>query len=141
MTGSASVGRPRRNWARLLLLPGLILVGLAAVFILHLDRYLTFQALAANRAWLLNEVAENLLVTVLAFGAVYIVATALSLPGATVLTLASGFLFGPVLGTGVAVVAATLGATLLFVIARTSLGEFFRERSEGALARLKDGFA
>jgi uncharacterized membrane protein YdjX (TVP38/TMEM64 family) len=38
-------------------------------------------------------------------------------------------------------VAATFGATLLFVIARTSLGELFRQRSEGALARLKDGFA
>lgn len=128
------------NWARLLLLPILILLGLGAVFGFHLDRYLTFQALATNRAWLLEQVAANLVVTILAFGAIYVAATALSVPGATILTMTAGFLFGPVLGAAVAVVAATLGATLLFVTARTSLGEAFRHRSEGALARLKDGF-
>jgi uncharacterized membrane protein YdjX (TVP38/TMEM64 family) len=146
---SASVGNapepqsvePHRNWARLLLLPALILLGVGAVFVFHLDRYLTFQALAANRAWLLKEVADNLLVALLSFGAVYIVATALSLPGATILTMTAGFLFGPILGAAIAVVSATLGATLVFVIARTSLGEVFRHRSEGALAKLKDGFA
>jgi len=139
-SGESPSGRPRRL-SRVLLLPALICVGLAAIYVFHLDRYLTFQALAANRAWLLRQVAENLTVTVLAFGATYVVATALSIPGAAVLTMTAGFLFGTVFGTGVAVVSATLGAMVLFLIARTSLGEIFRNRSEGALARLKDGFA
>lgn len=140
---SAPEPRPvqsRRNWGRVLLLPALIVVGIGAVFVFHFDRYLTFHALAANRAWLVGEVAENFAVAVLAFIAIYVAATALSLPGSFVLTMAAGFLFGPVLGTAFAVFAATIGATLLYTIARTSFGEVFRHRSEGALARLKDGF-
>ncbi len=132
--------RQRRNWVRLLLLPALVALGIGAFFALHLDRYLTFHALTANRAWLLEQVADNLLDAILAFAAVYIAATALSLPGSSILTMTAGFLFGPILGTAIAVVAATVGATLLFAIARTSLGEIFRDRSEGALARLKEGF-
>jgi len=131
----------RRRWSRVLLLPALIVLALVAIFVFHLDRYLTFQSLAANRAWLLRQVAENLVVAVLAFSAIYVVATALSIPGAAILTMAAGFLFGAIFGAAVAVVSATLGAMVLFIVARTSFGEVFRNRSEGALARLKDGFA
>jgi len=138
--GLATTPTRGRRWARLMLLPVLIVLGMAAALIFHLDRYLSFHALAQNRAWLLKTVADNLFISVLAFGAAYVIATALSLPGAVFLTIASGFLFGPVLGTGVAVVAATIGATLVFLIARTSLGEMFRARSESALGRARDGF-
>src|SRR5262245_10125509 len=92
LSGGRTV-RGGRRWGRLLLLPALIALGLGAVFVLHLDRFLTFQALAANRAWLLSEVAQNFLVAVLAFGVVYVVSTALSLPGAAILTMSAGFLF------------------------------------------------
>ena len=131
----------RRNWGRILLLPVLIALGIAAVFVFHVDRYLTFDALAANRSWLIHRVAEDFLITVLEFTATYIVATTLSLPGSFIFTMAAGFLFGPVLGTAIAVTAATAGATLLFAIARTSLGELLRNRSQGALRTLKEGFA
>lgn len=134
-----SVQRGRR-WLRLALLPALIAIGVGAVFLFHLDRYLSFHALAENRAWLLKTVSENLLPAILVFGCVYVAATALSLPGAAILTLSAGFLFGPILGSAVAIISATAGATLVFVIARTSLGEIFRARSEGALAKLKEGF-
>lgn len=130
----------RRHWGRVLFLPGLIALGIAAVFVFHVDRYLTFDALAANRNWLIHRVAEDFVITVVAFAASYIVATALSLPGSFVFTMAAGFLFGPVLGTAIAVTAATAGATLLFAIARTSIGELLRDRSQGALGTLKDGF-
>ncbi len=133
-------GRGTRRWGRLLLLPVLIALGVAAIFILHLDRYLTFDTLAANRAWLLRQVAEHLAVTILAFIAVYVAATTLSLPGSSILTMTAGFLFGPILGTSVAVIAATIGATLLFAVARTSLGEVFRDRTQGALTALREGF-
>jgi len=129
-----------RNWFRLLLLPALIAIGIAAIVVFHLDRFLSFHALAANRAWLSSEVAHNLVVAVLAFACVYVAATALSLPGASILTIAAGFLFGRIFGTAIAVVSATLGATALFAIARTSLGEIFRRRSAGALGTLQDGF-
>ncbi|MDE2133835.1 MAG: TVP38/TMEM64 family protein [Alphaproteobacteria bacterium] len=132
--------RGSRNWGRLLLLPVLIALGIAAIFIVHLDRYLTFDVLAANRAWLLRQVTDHLLATILVFAAVYVAATTLSLPGSSILTMTAGFLFGTILGTAVAVIAATLGATLLFVVARTSLGEAFRDRTQGALVALREGF-
>jgi uncharacterized membrane protein YdjX (TVP38/TMEM64 family) len=72
--------------------------------------------------------------------ALYVAATAISVPGSFILTIAAGFLFGPVWGTGIAVMAATTGATVIFLIASTSLGALFRERSEGKLAALKNGF-
>lgn len=133
-------GRTRRNWARVALLPALIALGFALVMGLHLDRYLTFEALAANRSWLLSQVQQTPALVALAFAAVYVAATTLSLPGSSILTMSAGFLFGLYLGTAIAVVSATVGATLLFLIARTSFGELLRGRALGALQTLKDGF-
>lgn len=130
----------QRNWVRVALLPALIILGLAAFLGLHLDRYLTFEALAANRSWLLLQVELNPALIALAFAAVYIAAATLSLPGSSILTMSAGFLFGLYVGTAIAVVSATVGAMLLFFIARTSFGEFLRGRALGALQSLKDGF-
>lgn len=129
------------NWARILLLPALIVLGFVGVFAFHIDRYLTFDALADNRAWLLTQVAHNTIVVALGFGLVYIGATTLSLPGSSILTMTAGFLFGLYWGSFIAVIAATIGATLLFLVARTSLGEFTRRRTQSALSKLQDGFA
>ena len=74
------------------------------------------------------------------FMAVYIVTVALSLPGATVLSIASGFLFGVVWGTVVVVISATLGGTVLFVIAKTTFGDALRARAGAWLHRLEAGF-
>lgn len=133
-------GRRPRNWARVALLPALIALGFALVMGLHLDRYLTFDALAANRLWLLSQVKQTPELVALAFVAVYVAATTLSLPGSSILTMSAGFLFGLYLGTAIAVISATVGATLLFLIARSSFGEFLRDRAPGALQTLKDGF-
>ena len=129
-----------RNWGRILLLPLLIGVGLAVVFGFHLDRDLSFATLAANRLVLLAAVARHPFMVTALFAALYVVATTLSLPGSSLLTMGAGFLFGLAFGTVVVVVAATLGATLLYLIARTSFGEFLRGRTSGALERLQGGF-
>ena len=60
---------------------------------------------------------------VLAYIGIYIITVAVSLPGAAFLTVAGGFLFGVVVGASAAVVGATIGATLIFLVARTALGE------------------
>ncbi|MBI1362007.1 MAG: TVP38/TMEM64 family protein [Alphaproteobacteria bacterium] len=130
----------QRSWARVALLPALIVLGLAVFVGLHLDRYLSFETLAANRSWLLSQVEQNPALIASAFAAVYVAATTLSLPGSSILTMSAGFLFGLYVGTAIAVVSATVGATLLFLIARTSFGEFLRGRALGALESLKDGF-
>ncbi|MEQ8355735.1 MAG: VTT domain-containing protein [Kiloniellaceae bacterium] len=70
----------------------------------------------------------------------YAAATALSLPGGLVLTVAGGFLFGVALGTAYVVVAATLGATAVFLIARSALGDLFRAKAGPFAQRMEEGF-
>ena len=123
------------------LLPLAILVILVGVaFVAGLDRYLTFDALRDNRAILLDLVERHWLIASLGFVLAYIGVVALSLPGATIMTLAGGFLFGVATGSALTVVGATLGATALFLIARTALGDVLRRRAGPFLARMADGF-
>ncbi|HSX78227.1 MAG TPA: TVP38/TMEM64 family protein, partial [Candidatus Saccharimonadia bacterium] len=103
-------------WRRLL--PILVFVaGLVAFFALGLERYLSIDALRQHRSVLRAWVEMSGLLAALVFMAVYIVTVAFSLPGATVLSIAGGFLFGSVWGTVLVIISATLGATILFSIA------------------------
>jgi uncharacterized membrane protein YdjX (TVP38/TMEM64 family) len=116
-------------------------VGLIALaFALDLDERLSFEALRANRAALLALVAERPALTALGFVAIYATAVALSLPGALILTLAGGFLFGTALATVLVVIGATLGACVIFLIARGALGEPLRARAGPWLGRMEAGF-
>lgn len=117
-----------------------IAAGLALVFSLGLHRYLSFAVLRDNRADLVAWVAAMGPLAVLAFIAAYIVVVTLSLPGGAVMTIAGGFLFGAVWGSLWVVFGATIGASLLFLAARTSLGEPLRARAGPALARMAEGF-
>jgi uncharacterized membrane protein YdjX (TVP38/TMEM64 family) len=128
--------RSLRRWVPLLL----ILACVALFFILGLQRYVSLDGLRANHAWLAAQVERHLLPALLAFALVYCAVVALSLPGATPLTLAGGWLFGQWLATGATVLAATAGATLLFLAARTALAETLRRRAGPWLQRLQEGF-
>ena len=75
----------------------------------------------------------------LIFGATYVVTVALSLPIASFLTLAGGALLGWT-GAVIIICAATIGATLVFIAAKTVLNEFFVERTTGFVAKLETGF-
>ena len=104
----------------------LVALGASAIilfFALDLGRFFTLEALKANRAALVAWHQAHPAGAVLAFMAVYIVQTALSLPGAAILSLAAGALFGPWLGTLYANIAATVGATLAFLVCRYLLRE------------------
>lgn len=113
---------------------------MAAAFAFGLDEYLTFDALRDNRALLLDYVAAHGVLAVLLFIAIYATATALSLPGGAALTIAGGFLFGSVAGTAWVVIGATLGATGIFLIARTALGETLRRNAGPHLRKMERGF-
>ncbi|MSO64748.1 MAG: TVP38/TMEM64 family protein [Alphaproteobacteria bacterium] len=117
-----------------------LIVLVAVIFATGLHRYLSFETLRQNRETLTAFVADNQVGAALLFVLVYAAAVACSLPGATVLTVTGGFLFGAVFGTIYVVLAATLGATLVFLIARSSLGHLLRARAGGALQRLEAGF-
>ena len=81
-----------------------------------------------------------MLLSLLAFVALYAAAVALSLPGGAVLTLAGGFLFGWLLGGVASILAATIGASVVFLIARSALGEFLAARAGPWLSRFRQGF-
>ncbi|MBJ6802125.1 TVP38/TMEM64 family protein [Geomonas propionica] len=111
-------------------------VGAVALFFLFdLQRFLTLEALKANRQMLAGYYAAHQGATVALFMAIYILQTALSLPGAAVLSLAAGAVFGALAGTVYAVCAATIGATLAFLVTRYLLRDLvagrFGARLEG----------
>jgi uncharacterized membrane protein YdjX (TVP38/TMEM64 family) len=94
------------------------IVALTLFFWFDLGRFLTLEALKANRQALLEYYAAHTVATVTGFMALYIIQTALSLPGAAILSLAAGAIFGSLLGTVYANIAATIGATLAFLVTR-----------------------
>jgi uncharacterized membrane protein YdjX (TVP38/TMEM64 family) len=133
-----SVAKPF-SWRRLI--PVLVfVVGLVAFFALGLERYLSIDALRQHRSVLLAWVETSGLLAALVFMVVYIITVAFSLPGATILTIAGGFLFGSVWGTVLVIISATLGATVLFSIAKTALGDILRAKARAWLPRLEAGF-
>ena len=117
----------RKHKGKLILLA--IIIGLIAVVKLTgLDAWLTFDQLKHNKALLFEYVNAHYLLTVLLFIGIYITATALSVPGAIILTLAGGFLFGALPATLYVNIGATVGATLAFIAARYLLGNWVQGR-------------
>ncbi len=121
----------------------IVVIGVVAVLgAFFLRDYLTFDALAENREALIAFRDANYLLTVLLFIAIYTVVVAFSLPGATIMTLAGGFLFATFPGFLFNVIAATLGATAIFLAARWGFGKQLGaklEGSEGVVKKIKDG--
>jgi uncharacterized membrane protein YdjX (TVP38/TMEM64 family) len=125
--------------ARRLVPLGLLLAAGIAFIAIGGRHYLTFAALAENRDWLSGLVQRWGLVAGLLYIAAYAGLVALSVPGAAVLTIAGGFLFGPWLGTLCAVVGATLGATGIFLATRAGLGGL-AQRAGPLVGKLEAGF-
>ena len=126
----------RRLWPLLVLA-----LALALFFAFRLDRYLSFDALAANRQRLLAWREAHYWLTALGFVGSYIAVAALSVPGATVMTLTGGFLFEWLVGGLLSILGATVGATLVFLAARTVLAEPLKARAGPWLGRMQHGFA
>jgi uncharacterized membrane protein YdjX (TVP38/TMEM64 family) len=123
------------------LVPVLVLVtGLVVFFALGLERYLSFDTLREHRTALRTWVETSGVRAALLFMAIYTTAVAFSLPGATVLSITGGLLFGTVWGTVCIVVSATLGATVLFLIAKTAFGDAWRARAGPWLQNMEAGF-
>lgn len=102
--------------------------------------YVSLQQLAENREDLRSFVDDNLLLALAAFTAIYAGVVALSLPIAAPLTLTSGFLFGWFVGGLTTVTAATIGAVIIFVLARTALADTFARKAGPWLGKFRAGF-
>src|SRR5262245_2171029 len=126
------------TWPRWLLAAGLLLA-VAAFYILGLNRWFTWETIRADVETWKALVEQNLAVSVTVFFLIYVAVTALSLPSATFLTLLAGALFGRWLGTGVASLAATAGATLAFLSSRYLLRDWVRRRFGSRLEAIDRG--
>jgi uncharacterized membrane protein YdjX (TVP38/TMEM64 family) len=111
-------------------LPLIILGGcITAAYSFGLHEYLTLDSIKAQKEEFQGLIDSQPVLAPLAFIGIYAGAVALSLPIATFLTLLGGFLFGAVKGSLMVVTAATIGATIIFTIAKTSLGTTLREKA------------
>jgi uncharacterized membrane protein YdjX (TVP38/TMEM64 family) len=118
----------------------ILLVAIGAFFALGLHDYLSFEALRQHREQLLVLVGQHPFLAPLAFTAVYAAVVALSVPGGAILTIAGGFLLGIVSATLCVLVGATVGATIVFLIARTALGDALRAKAGPRIRRMEEGF-
>lgn len=139
MTGETTGTQARRmlwRWAPL----ALVLLALFGAYAMGWHRHFTLAALAESRVALKAYVAAHPLLAPALFALFYAAAVAIAFPAASLLTVAGGFLFGWLLGGSLVVVAATAGATALFLAARTALGDVLKRRMSGRAARLARGF-
>lgn len=118
-----------------------IALGLALFFAFDLQQFLRLEFLQAQRARAVALHQAHPWATILAYLAAYVTITGLSLPGATIMTLAAGAVFG--LGLGVLLVsfASTLGATLAFTLARHLFRDLVQRRFRERLAPINRGIA
>ena len=119
----------------------LIAVVLALFYALDLGRLLSFEALAEHRAMLLAWVEAHPILAPITYILLYIAVVAFSLPGGMVMSISGGFLFGTLDGGIYAVVGATIGATTLFLVAKTTIGDYLLARTGGSMKRMQQGFA
>ena len=110
------------------------------VFAMGWHREVTVDNIVALRDRFHVVLTEHRVASVLAFVALYIGAASLSLPGCPILTATGGMLFGWLVGGVATVVGATIGATILFLIARSAVGGMLNERAAPWLGKLRQGF-
>jgi uncharacterized membrane protein YdjX (TVP38/TMEM64 family) len=118
----------------------ILFLGLGVVYATGAHEYFSVAALREHRNALTAFVTERYILAPVMFCVVYAISTALSVPGGTLLTVSGGFLFGAVFGVAYSVLGATVGATLLFLAARTAFGGMLRRRAGTGIDRMREGF-
>ncbi len=104
------------------------------------EKYLNLEFIKSKLIQLHAYKEANPLLTILIFSGIYIVVAAASIPGALVLTLCSGALFGFVVGSMVALVSATIGATIAFLVVRYLFDDWAQERMGNRVTKIRDSF-
>jgi uncharacterized membrane protein YdjX (TVP38/TMEM64 family) len=121
-------------------LPALLVSGLGLFLAFGGRHILSWQTIALHYGTLTTATETNLVFAATTFLGIYIIAVAFSLPVALPLTLTGGALFGWG-AIGLVMVGATIGATVVFIAARTAFADLARERAGPFLSRLEDGFS
>lgn len=122
-------------------IPVVALTGAITVFFaMGFDRYLSFEALRDNQKLMTDWHHDHYLMTVILFVLTYTLVVALSLPGAIWMTLAGGFIFGTLQATVYVVFSATLGALIVFVLAKFCFEDFFRAKAGKVVKKMETRF-
>lgn len=112
---------------------------IAAFFLLDYDQYLTLERLKASQAQFDQWLQDSPVLIITGFFAIYVLVTALSLPGAAIMTIAAGALFGLWLGTLLVSFASSIGATLAFLAGRFLLRDTVQKRFRQRLKAINKG--
>ncbi len=133
---------PAHNWRRKLVLAGIasLLGVMVALLALGFDAQIALDLVRRHHWWLLGFVAGAPTLASMLFMVLYAAAVALSVPGVAILTVIGGYLFGWFHGTALVVIAATVGASAVFLLSRSALGEGVLTRAGPALQRFAEGF-
>jgi len=118
----------------------LIVAAMIAVFASGAYRHLSLETLVRHRMAIDAFIAAHAVGAIAAFMALYAAVVALSIPCALILTVAGGVLFGALIGASAAVISGTIGATILFLVARSACGETLIRRAGPLAAKLAAGF-
>jgi len=132
-SGSSNLGK--------ILIAIVVALAIGAFFYFDLGRFLSLATLKDNRDSLLAFTDANFVSAVGIFIAAYVIVAGLSLPGAVILTLAGGFLFGAVFAAVFINIGATTGATLAFLTARYLLRDTVEQKFGKWLGPFQEGFA
>jgi len=117
-----------------------LIAGLILFFALGGTKYLSFQMLSHHYKGLSAYTLNHHFISAMIFVSVYILIAAFSIPGATVMTLLGGFLFGAVFGTVWVVIGASIGATLTFLAVKTAFGDILKNKVGSTIQKMQEGF-
>jgi uncharacterized membrane protein YdjX (TVP38/TMEM64 family) len=133
-----SIAHSRRRYA--LTAIASLLGAMVAALILGFDAQMALDLMRRHHGWLLGFVAGAPALASMLFMVIYAAAVAVSVPGVAILTVIGGYLFGWFQGTALALIAAVIGASAVFVLTRSALGDGVRARARPALQRFAEGF-
>jgi uncharacterized membrane protein YdjX (TVP38/TMEM64 family) len=121
--------------------PLLLILALALIaWFSGVSRYFNLESLRAHQQTLEVLVKDHLLISLLTFMGCYIIVVGLSIPAASFMTIAGGILFGQWIGTGMTVIAATLGASVLFASARLASTDLGSRKKGSWVHKMQKGF-
>lgn len=117
-----------------------VAAAILAAWVAGIFDYFSLSALIMHRVALAGQVSDNLVLALSVYCVLYAALVAISFPGASLLTVVAGFLFGAVIAGIATTFAATAGAVAIFLIARSSFGDFLERRASGFVGKLVEGF-
>ncbi len=125
-----------KRWLPLLTLS----IGLFLFFYFDLSQYFNFVTIKKYHDILKTWTNQHFLLSYFSFMAIYLLAVAISFPGASFLTIVAGFLFGIFWGTLNVVLSASLGALCIFLAVKNALAPWLTKKTSGWLEKMRTGF-